>query len=255
MDLVLVPTGFAVGVLVGLTGVGGGALMTPALMLYGIPPSVAVGTDLVYAAVTKSVGALVHQQRGNVDWRLVARLAAGSLPAAAAMLWLLGKLGTSSGDRGDVVTAILGVALVLTAIVVLARPWLHGHREEPGKAPAPWLIVTGGVVLGTLVTASSVGAGALGAALLLMACRQLPVTTVVGTDIAHAVLLALAAGIGRWRLGTVDTVLLATLAAGSVPGVYIGARLSDRVPGLLLTRALAVLLLALGIGFSARLVA
>lgn len=254
MDVALVPTGFAVGVLVGLTGVGGGALMTPALILYGIPPAVAVGTDLMYAAVTKSVGAVVHQRRGNVDWRLVARLAAGSLPAAAAMLWLLGELGGRGIDHGDAVTAILGVALVLTAVVVLARPWLHGRGAVPDKSPAPWLVAAGGAVLGALVTASSVGAGALGAALLLVACRQLPVTTVVGTDIAHAVLLALAAGIGHWHLGTVDAVLLAQLAAGSLPGVYIGARLSDCVPGLLLTRALAVLLLALGIGFSTRLV-
>src|SRR5690606_29664658 len=234
MDVALLPTGFAVGVLVGLTGVGGGALMTPALILYGIPPAVAVGTDLVYAAVTKSVGAVVHHRRGNVDWRLVARLAAGSLPAAAAMLWLLREIGAHGVDHGDAVTTMLGVALVLTAVVVLARPWLHGRRAVPDKAPAPWLVAAGGAVLGALVTASSVGAGALGAALLLVAYRRLPVATVVGTDIAHAVLLALAAGIGHWHLGTVDAVLLAQLAAGSLPGVYIGARLSDCVPGLLL---------------------
>lgn len=249
MDLMLVPIGFLVGALVGLTGVGGGAVMTPALILFGVPPATAVGTDLVYAAITKSQGVLVHQLRGNVCWPLVAALSAGSLPSAALTLWLLGVLGETGVDIGGVVTPVLGVALVSTAVVVLLRPRIPDFRRCSDLTSGA-ITVAGGAVIGTLVAASSVGAGALGAALLLGFHRRLPIGRVVGTDLAHALLLAILAGAGHWSLGNVDGGTLWPLLFGSLPGVYLGVGLGRRLPDGLLSRVMAFLLLALGIGFS-----
>lgn len=249
MDSMLVLTGLAVGVLVGLTGVGGGAVMTPALILYGIPPAVAVGTDLVYAAVTKSAGAVIHQARRNIHWSIVARLAAGSLPAAGVVLWLLHHFQASGEGYDRVVTAVLGFALVLTAVVVVTRRFRSDARR-PAPGPRGKVTVAGGAVLGVLVAASSVGAGALGAALLLAAYPRLPMSGVVGTDIAHALLLATVAGLGHWHLGSVDLGLLAPLLVGSLPGVYLGARLTGLVPDRILAPVMALILFVLGISFS-----
>lgn len=252
MDPLLAVTGLVVGLLVGLTGVGGGAIMTPALILYGIEPVVAVGTDLVYAALTKSAGVVVHQRRGNVQWPLVAMLAAGSLPGAVVTLWWLARFRADGGDFGMLLTSVLGVALVLTAVVILLRPWLCAGATvtPPRTAGRRLLTILGGGFLGALVAASSVGAGALGAALLLLVHRGLPIPRIVGTDLAHALLLATVAGIGHWQLGSVDLSLLAPLLAGSLPGVYLGARLAGWIPERVLTPMVALLLLATGIGFS-----
>lgn len=251
MDYLLVPAGFAVGLLVGLTGVGGGALMTPMLILYGIPPAVAVGSDLIYAALTKSVGALLHQLRRHIQWRIVARMALGSLPACAATLWLLGSWQAAGTGYEAVVMTTLGVALVLTAGVTLLRPWLMAHRTLEFSERAVFLgTVVGGMFIGVLVTLSSVGAGALGAAFLLLFYRSLPVATVVGTDLTHAVFLAGLAGFGHWRLGSADLTLLAPLLAGSIPGLYLGTLWASRLRDDVLRPVIATFLLVLGLGFS-----
>lgn len=251
MDYFLVPAGFAVGLLVGLTGVGGGALMTPMLILYGIPPAVAVGSDLIYAAVTKSVGAVLHQWRSNIQWRIVGRMALGSLPACAATLWLLGSWHAQGTGYESVVTVTLGVALVLTAGVTLLRPWLMAHRSLELSERAAFLgTVAAGVLIGILVTLSSVGAGALGAAFLLLFYRSLPIATVVGTDLTHAVFLAALAGFGHWRLGSADLSLLAPLLAGSIPGLYLGTLWASRIRDGVLRPVIAMFLLILGLGFS-----
>lgn len=251
MDYLLVPTGFAVGLLVGLTGVGGGALMTPALILYGIPPAVAVGSDLVYAALTKSVGAVLHQLRRNIQWRIVGRMALGSLPGCVAVLWLLGSFHAQGGSYETLVTVTLGVALVLTATVTLLRPWLMAYRDiELTERSVFWGTVVGGAFVGVLVTLSSVGAGALGAAFLLVFYRKLPVASVVGTDLTHAVLLAALAGFGHWRLGAVDFSLLVPLLTGSIPGLYLGTLWASRIRDDVLRPFIASFLLLLGLGFA-----
>lgn len=251
MDLLLVPAGFAVGLLVGLTGVGGGALMTPALILYGIPPAVAVGSDLVYAALTKSVGAVLHQLRRNIEWRIVARMALGSLPACGLTLLMLQNWHTKGTGYEGVVTITLGGALVLTAGVTLLRPWLMEHRNiEFSDRTALIATVAGGAFIGVLVTLSSVGAGALGAAFLLLFYRSLPMATVVGTDLAHAVFLAALAGMGHWHLGAVDVSLLTPLLMGSIPGLYCGTRWASRIRDDVLRPVIASFLLLLGLGFS-----
>ena len=251
MDYLLVPAGFAVGLLVGLTGVGGGALMTPALILYGIPPAVAVGSDLVYAALTKSVGAVLHQVRRNIQWRIVGRMALGSLPACAFTLWLLEGLQRKGAGYESLVTVTLGVALVLTAGVTLLRPWLMEHRDIQLTDKTTFLgTVVGGAFIGALVTLSSVGAGALGAAFLLVFYRSLPMASVVGTDLAHAVFLAALAGFGHWKLGAVDVSLLLPLLMGSIPGLYMGTRWASLMRDEVLRPAIATFLLLLGLGFS-----
>lgn len=253
MDYLLVPAGFAVGLLVGLTGVGGGALMTPMLILYGIPPAVAVGSDLIYAALTKSVGAVLHQLRRNIEWRIVGRMALGSLPACAATLWLLGSWHSQGSGYESLVTITLGGALVLTAGVTLLRPWLMAHRDLELSERAVFLgTIAGGAFVGALVTLSSVGAGALGAAFLLVFYRSLPIATVVGTDLTHAVFLAALAGFGHWHLGSVDLTLLAPLLIGSIPGLYLGTRWASRIRDGVLRPVIAGFLLMLGVGFSVK---
>lgn len=251
MDYLLVPAGFAVGLLVGLTGVGGGALMTPLLIVYGIPPAVAVGTDLIYAALTKSFGAVLHQLRRNIQWRIVGRMALGSLPACAATLWLLDTWQAQGRGYESLVTVTLGGALVLTAAVTLARPWLMANRNlELSERAALTATVAGGAFVGALVTLSSVGAGALGAAFLLLIYRRLPVASIVGTDLTHAVFLAALAGIGHWHLGAVAPSLLLPLLVGSIPGLYLGARWASRLRDAVLRPAIATFLLVLGLSFS-----
>lgn len=251
MDLLLVPAGFAVGLLVGLTGVGGGALMTPMLIFYGIPPAVAVGSDLVYAALTKSLGALLHQLRRNIRWRIVGRMALGSLPACAGTLWLLEIRHAAGTGYERIVTITLGGALVLTAAVTLLRPWLMSRHDPvlPERVILP-ATVAAGAFIGVLVTLSSVGAGALGAAFLLLFYRSLPVATVVGTDLTHAVFLAALAGVGHWHLGAVDFSLLLPLLFGSMPGLYLGTRWASRIRDGVLRPVMAGFLLMIGLGFA-----
>ncbi len=244
-------SGLAVGVLVGLTGVGGGSLMTPLLvLLFGIHPATAVGTDLLYAAVTKSVGTAVHGFSGTVDWRLVRRLAAGSAPATAATLVLLYLLGQQGAPSAGLMSFVLGLAVLLTAILLLFRSWLLkilGPRFGPdGPRNAAMLTVLTGVVLGVLVSLSSVGAGALGTTALFLLYPRIRTARIVGSDIAHAVPLTLIAGCGHWMLGSVDWHLLLMLLTGSVPGIMIGSLIAVRVPDRVIRPALACVLILVG---------
>ncbi len=247
MDVLYPIAGLAVGFLVGLTGVGGGALMTPLLIFgFGFSPAVAVGTDLLYAAITKAGGVWVHARQATVDWRIVRRLASGSLPAALLTLWLLGRMESHAGQTEALITQALGLALIFTAGALLFRR--HLRRLSGGWVAAHQgvLTVVVGALLGILVTLTSVGAGALGAAALFWLYPRLGAVRIVGTDIAHAVPLTAVAGIGHWQLGSVDWALLGALLLGSLPGIYLGSRLSAAMPERVLRPVLATLLLLIG---------
>jgi uncharacterized membrane protein YfcA len=248
MDLVTTVSGFFVGLLVGATGVGGGSLMTPLLVLVmGVAPATAVGTDLLYASLTKVGGAWAHGRRSNIDWRICGLLAAGSLPAAAATLLALSQLSVEPDHYAMVLKRCLGVALMLSAAALLLRDRLHAIalRRSAGTAlepSAPITTVVTGAVVGALVTATSVGAGALGVAALLFLYPKLPTTRIVGTDIAHAVPLTMLAGLGHASLGGVDLHLLGNLLLGSLPGVWLGSHLSRVLPEQFLRILLACVL-------------
>ncbi len=245
-------SGFVVGTVVGLTGVGGGSLMTPLLvLLFGIPPATAVGTDLLYAAITKAGGSLVHARQGTVDWSITRRLAAGSVPAAALTLLLLSQLGAQGAALEHVIKGALGVALLLTAVALLMRGRIVRFAQRP--AVSAWrekhlhtTTIAVGALLGALVTLSSVGAGALGVAALFFLYPALPAVRIIGADIAHAVPLTLVAGLGHWWLGSIDWVLLTALLLGSLPGIAFGSKLSARMPERVLRPALATLLAGIG---------
>ena len=244
-------SGLGVGLLVGLTGVGGGSLMTPLLvLLFGVHPTTAVGTDLLFAAVTKSVGTAAHGLGGAVEWRVTGRLAAGSVPATAACVLALSRLGTPGPAVEHLIAVVLGVALLLTAGSLLFRARLVAYVARRFGAPRPEraaaLTVATGALLGVLVALSSIGAGALGVTVLVLLYPRLPTARIVGSDIAHAVPLTLIAGLGHWYLGAVDWALLASLLAGSVPGIVAGSLLAARVPELVLRPVLAGTLLLVG---------
>lgn len=252
IDLRFALSGLFVGLLVGQTGVGGGSLMTPLLVLaFGIHPATAVGTDLLYASATKSVGTLVHGMGHTVQWRIVQRLASGSLPGTALGLAILSQLDHSSARGMYWVSMTLGVMLIVTAMSLFFRSRLVAvlgpklDRMSPKRQRM--LTVVSGFGLGLLVTLTSVGAGALGvtALLLLYPRERLPV--IVGTDIAHAVPLTLMAGAGHWWLGSVDTVLLTGLLCGSIPGIVIGSWLATRMPETVLRPILATTLVLVGL--------
>jgi len=241
-------SGFIVGVLVGLTGVGGGSLMTPILvLLFGIHPATAVGTDLLHAAITKTGATWVYAQRGDVEWRITGLLAAGSLPASVLTLVVLHHF-TQRLTSSKILTATLGFALLLTACSLIWRARLRRLSRERHDAPPrhPALTVVTGAVLGVLVTLSSVGAGALGIAALLFLHARLPVVRLVAADLAHAVPLTLVAGIGYWLFGDVNGSLLGSLLVGSLPGIYLGSRFAGRLPERMLRLLLAVMLLLVG---------
>jgi uncharacterized membrane protein YfcA len=248
-------SGLGVGFLVGLTGVGGGSLMTPLLvLLFGVHPATAVGTDLLYAAATKAAGTLVHGLKGSVDWRVSGRLAAGSVPAAAVTLWLLHRYGLNSHGTNTLIQTVLGAALLVTAIALVLRPQLAAFAARHARAagtPSPsrtaLLTALTGAVLGVLVSLTSVGAGAIGVTVLLLLYPMLPTSRIVGSDIAHAVPLTLIAGMGHWLLGSVDWSMLLSLLIGSVPGIAIGSHLSSRAPDALLRNLLAATLTLIGV--------
>ncbi len=243
--------GLFVGILVGLTGVGGGSLMTPILvLLFGVSPHTAVGTDLLFAALTKSVGTAAHGWKATVEWKIVRRLAIGSVPAAIATLLLLGHFGRPGEGASAVMLVVLGVMLILTAVATLFQKQLAlfaKTHERLDDHASLWPTVLLGVAIGVAVTISSVGAGAIGVTALLMLYPALRVSRIVGSDIAHAVPLTLVAGFGHWMIGGVDFALLGNLLIGSVPGVLIGSLLSSRSPDHILRPALAAVLLFSGI--------
>ncbi|OAI43956.1 hypothetical protein AYO42_01240 [Rhizomicrobium sp. SCGC AG-212-E05] len=228
-------SGFAVGFLVGMTGVGGGSLMTPLLiLLFNVNPVTAVGTDLIYASVTKTGGSLVHGFNKTIDWRVVRRLAMGSLPASVATLGALWLLDVDRAAYAGIVTKVLGVALLLTAAALLMRKRLLAtYSRRMGvmsdRKTLIYTVVTG-VVLGMMVTISSVGAGALGVTALLLLYPELPVVKIAGSDIAHAVPLTLVAGMGHLAGGGVDFGVLVALLCGSLPGIMLASQFAPRLP-------------------------
>jgi len=251
MDVLAVFSGFVVGAIVGVTGVGGGSLMTPLLMsVFKLSPALAIGTDLWFAAITKSGGAWAHHRHGHVDYRITGLLMLGSLPATLAMIGLMHFTGITQGWAASL-TVALGVALLLTAVAVAYRQvWtvlgLRLERWLPPRRRAA-LTVAAGALLGVLVSLSSIGAGAVGATLILLLYPRLPAHRVVGTDIAHAVPLTLVAGIGHATLGHVDWVLLGSLLTGSLPGIWLGAQLTKALPERLVRALLSLALVAAGL--------
>jgi uncharacterized membrane protein YfcA len=244
-------SGLVVGVLVGLTGVGGGSLMTPLLVLaFGVHPTTAVGTDLLYAAATKTVGTGVHGFKRTVQWGIVGRLAIGSVPATAITLWVLSQQTKHAATVNTLITTSLGWALIVTAVAILFRKAIvgfvlkHTGELEPGRATALTILL--GAVLGVLVSLTSVGAGALGMTVLLILYPKMDVAKLVGSDIAHAVPLTLLAGLGHWMMGSVDASLLVSLLSGSIPGIIIGSLLAARTPDGVLRPVLAGTLVLVG---------
>ena len=252
IDLSYSVAGFAVGAIVGLTGVGGGSLMTPLLVLgFGVPAVTAVGTDLLYAGITKAGGAVSHGRKGNVDWRVAGLLALGSVPATVLALAALAALPPAGAETRLLVSTALGVMLVLTAIALLFRARLFAWAQA--HADSGWLArhrtgatVATGAVIGVAVTFSSVGAGAVGVTALLLLFPLLSTVRIVGTDIAHAVPITLLAGLGHAALGNVDWPMLASLLVGSLPGILLGSHLAPRIPERALRHSLAAVLLLAG---------
>jgi uncharacterized protein len=244
-------SGFAVGALVGMTGVGGGSLMTPLLiLLFGIHPATAVGTDLLYASATKTVGTAVHGFSRTVDWRVVSRLALGSVPMTALTLAALSYFGTQTAAVNALITSVLAVALFATALVLIFRRRIIEHYAEQLDGITPRqtfrMTVTMGMFLGVVVSISSVGAGAIGVTALILLYPKLPMARIVGSDIAHAVPLTFIAGVGHWMLGLTNLGLLGSLLLGSVPGIILGSYIAPRIPDAALRYILAGTLLVVG---------
>lgn len=256
MTLSYVVSGFAVGLLVGLTGVGGGSLMTPLLtLLFGINPTVAVGTDLAFASVTKTAGTFAHRFRGTVHWQIVKHLSLGALPAAVLATFALKYFGALDKEIGQVIRYSIAGSVLLTVVALLFRSkmqaWVNTHPEKQlqgVKLVAATILA--GALLGTLVTISSIGAGAIGATLLVLLYPRLSPAEIAGTDIAYAVPLTAIAAFGHWWLGSINWELLATLLLGSVPGITLGSLAARAVP----EKVLRVLLATTLTGVAAKLV-
>ncbi len=248
MDVAYPLSGFAVGALAGLTGMGGGSVMTPLLILFfGVEPAAAVGTDLLFAAVTKATGARVHAYRGNVDWRVVGLLAAGSLPAALVTICIITRVPPHSPALEHAITLVIGVALLLSGGALLFSRTRDRLASKIAAAVSPsakpLLTIFLGFVLGALVSLTSVGAGAVGIVVLRHLYPQLPAVRLVGSDIAHAVPLTLLAGGGHWLIGDVQLALLGSLLLGSSPGIYLASRCAHHIPEIMLRRVLGLVLL------------
>jgi uncharacterized protein len=244
VDPLYVLSGFGVGLLVGMTGVGGGSLMTPLLiLLFGVHPTTAVGTDLLFAASTKIVGSAVHTGARTIDWALVALLAAGSVPATAATLLLLSCISLKGFAVQHAITVILGVVLLVTALLLIGGGAIRRRYEDRllklDARTSRKLTIALGLAMGVLVTLTSVGAGAIGVTVLLILHPKMPAARVVASDIAHAVPLTLLAGAGHWLLGSIDWSLLGTLLLGSLPGIVLGSYLATRARDAVIRIALA----------------
>jgi uncharacterized membrane protein YfcA len=248
IDPLYVVSGFGVGLLVGMTGVGGGSLMTPLLiLLFGIHPSTAVGTDLLYASATKVGGSVVHSWARSIHWPAVIRLASGSIPASILTMFVLWQLDLNGEAGRSLVNVVLCFALMLTAASLIFRKTLleslRGRMERQDARTIARGTVLVGALLGVLVSISSVGAGAVGVTALLLLYPQLPMARIVGSDIAHAVPLTLVAGVGHWAMGAIDWHLMGVLLMGSLPGIVIGSYFATRVPETALRLILAVTLI------------
>jgi len=256
-ELAFVFAGFFVGLVVGLTGVGGGSLMTPILIFFfGVKPHLAVGTDLLFAAFTKMGGTLKLARARVIDWPVVLNLSAGSIPAALITLYILHVVGPASAAMQSVMTNTLGGALLLTAAATLykvvrgkAAPTRLAHGQEATAArPRHWgLPLLFGAVIGTLVTLTSVGAGAIGVTVLMILYPLLPLPRIVAADIAYAVPLTLVAGVGHASLGSVDWPMLLSLLAGSLPGIWVGSHLMGKTPERVIRSLLSFLLAYAGL--------
>lgn len=254
MELGFVIAGLAVGFIVGLTGVGGGSLMTPILLAFGINPATAVGTDLLYASITKAGGVVVHHKHRNIDWKITGWLSLGSLPAALLTVIVLHWWQPDTQTLNAIIKNALGLALMLTAAAILFKQRLYAWVKKHAGAlvnlpPAKLNLATlaTGIVLGVIVTLSSIGAGALGTLALFLLYPLLPTNKLVGTEIAHAVPLTAIAGLGHAGLGNLDWPLLFNLLAGSLPGIWLGSHLAGRAPDRLLRPGLAVMLMFVGV--------
>jgi len=248
MLLTYIASGFAVGLLVGMTGVGGGSLMTPLLtILFGVSPSVAVGTDLAFASITKSAGTFTHRLRGTVKWDVVKLLCMGALPAAVLATLALKHFGTVNKELGQIIRYSIAGSVLLTVVALLFKArmlaWINARpeRQLQGKPLAAATIISG-VLLGTLVTISSIGAGAIGATILVMLYPRWSSAEVAGTDIAYAVPLTAIAAFGHWWLGSINWELLGSLLVGSLPGITIGSWFARAVPERFLRGLLAMTL-------------
>ena len=243
----IVAGGFVVGFLVGMTGVGAGSLMTPFLITQvGVPPTLAVGTDLLFASITKASAAYPHHNFGNVNWRMVGWLAAGSVPGSIAMLALLAFIDPDTAALSRLIKEALVVALIMSSVAILLYPIMTRNRPSATEGmdvavrPVPTLLL--GLVLGSIVTLTSVGAGAIGVVILTMLYPRLMTRRLIGTDIVHAVPLTLISGLGHMSMGNTNFVLLGLLLVGSLPGIAIGSRLTGRLPDWFLRGLLAVIL-------------
>ncbi len=250
MEFGYIIAGFIVGGLVGLTGVGGGSLMTPILLLiFHIKPTFAVGTDLLYASITKSVGIFAHGKLGNIDWKIVKLLAFGSIPASVCTILYLKNIDIDSSHAIDTIKFWLGIALVITSVAVLLRNRLIASLKNDQWISDRYVglsTILLGAILGALVTLTSVGAGALGVTALIMIYPHKKITTIIGSDIAHAVPLTMVAGLEHAALGTINYGLLGTLLIGSIPGIYLGSHLSSKVSEHWVRIALSAILIYVG---------
>ncbi len=256
-DFAFVFAGFAVGLVVGLTGVGGGSLMTPLLIFgFGIKPYLAIGTDLLFAAFTKLGGTVSLARQRIVPWRLVGALSMGSIPASLLTLYALHSIGPANPAVQKVMTTTLGAALLLTALATFYKAvrgkqlprHLDASQLNAATRPRHWsLPLLFGAVIGTLVTLTSVGAGAIGVTVLMILYPLLPLPRIVAADIAYAVPLTLVAGLGHASLGSVDWLLLGKLLAGSLPGIWLGSQLVNKTPDRIIRSLLSVLLAYAGV--------
>ena len=255
MDLVFVVSGLIVGFVIGMSGVGGGSIMTPLLVMgFGVAPTTAVGTDLLYAGITKAGGTVARGKLGSVDWRIAGFLALGSVPAALLTSMILSRFSSKDVEIGTAITTMLGAMLLVTSIALFFRHrllsqegafglWLNKLRSR-NSLP---LTLALGALLGVVVTLTSVGAGAFGVVALLMLYPHLPTNHLAGTDIVHAVPLTLVAGTGHAITGSVDYQLLGNLLIGSLPGIVAGSFLSHRVPESVIRNVMGVVLFVLGL--------
>lgn len=254
MDPAIVIFGFGIGALVGMTGMGGGTLMTPLLIfVFGVKPVTAIGTDIFYAAVTKTVGGWRHLRMGTVDMKLAYWLAAGSVPAAVGGVWVITILQNRIGEErlDSIVYALLGGTLLMVGIITLARALILSNLIEEREdfvmqRRHKVAAVAIGMATGFVIGITSAGSGTV-IAILLIAIYRLTPQRVVGTDVFHAAILLWAAGVAHWVGGNVDFVLAGNILLGSVPGVIVGSQFAAKAPTSFLRTALGVVLVASGI--------
>jgi uncharacterized membrane protein YfcA len=249
----IVAGGCVIGFLIGMTGVGAGSLTTPMLITgFGLPPAVAVGTDLLFASITKATAAWRHQRLANIDWKILSWLAAGSLPGAAIVLAWLYIVHPETQALAQTIRKALGYSLFASAAANALYPWLARHdvlsgidMRNAGYGRAATIGL--GLVLGCLVALTSVGAGAIGVVVLMVLYPSLLARRLVGTDIVHAIPLTFLAGVGHLGMGSVDFKALGLLLLGSVPGISVGSRITGVLPDWLLRIALAIVLVYAGV--------